>query len=371
MGGDNNPAIPSSEHPVPAWNAHRARDFAKRIHWDDLKAFLAVCDGRSFRAAATAAGIAVNTLRRKVERLEAQANTILLRRDINGVTPTESGMALLAVAREFQASTEHDPGDGKVDVLINPGELRIGCTETLGSVWLTPRMMTLHEQLPELTLSLQHSYDAGGDRSREVDVGITFSEPQNPDLVRARIGALHFMLFASQDYLRKYGQPKSFPDIRDNHRFIEQATPGVKSQLVDFFFGTARPAGFIPIRSNSAMSVYWAVVNGAGIGAFPTYTRALSKDLIPLELPFQLRFDLWIYYHAAARNSPAVRAAVDWIRDAFDGTRYPWFADEFVHPNDFPSGEREAGVVQLFEELAPRVVPQDALERQLINSGGK
>jgi DNA-binding transcriptional LysR family regulator len=344
------------EHPVPPWNAHRARAFAQRVHWDDLKAFLAVCDTLSFRAAAARSGVSVNTLRRRVERLETEAGATLLRRDVKGVTATDAGANLCEIVREMQASAgSNDVGGGRNDILIRPGEIRIACTEALGSVWLTPRLMTLHEKLPDLTLSLQHSYDVGGERSRDIDVGVTFTEPQNPDLVRARIGTLHFMLFAGQSYLREMGEPTSFPDLRRNHRFVEQAGAGLNPTLVDFFFGTDRPAGFVPIRSNSAMSVYWAVVNGAGIGAFPTYVRSVTKNLIPLSLPFQLRFDLWVYYHSAARHTPAVRAAVDWLKDAFDGDKYPWFADEFVHPNDFPVADRSAGVVELFEDIAQRV----------------
>ncbi|PXA96588.1 hypothetical protein DMC47_17275 [Nostoc sp. 3335mG] len=347
--------IPSSERPVPAWNAHRARAFAQRVRWDDLKAFLAVCDALSFRAAAVASGLSVNTLRRRVERLEEEAGATLLRRDVQGVTLTDAGEDVAAVAREMHHSAGQE-SDHRGDVLIKPGEIRIGCTEALGSVWLTPRLMELNEQVPELTISLQHSYDAGTERSREIDVGITFSEPQNPELVRARIGALHFMLFASQGYLREFGQPTSFPDLRRNHRFIEQAGAGLNASLVDFFFGTERPPGFVPIRSNSSMSVYWAVMNGAGIAAFPTYVRAITRDMIPLTLPFQLRFDLWIYYHESARNSPAIRATVDWVKQAFDGDRYPWFADEFVHPDEFPGTQRRrADVVELFEDLATRV----------------
>jgi DNA-binding transcriptional LysR family regulator len=349
-------AIQRMEHPVPAWNAHRARTFAARIHWDDLKTYLVVAESGSFRAAAGETGIAVNTLRRHVERLEREAGVTLLRRDIHGVSATDSGVALLEVAREMRSTAFHDPGDDRsADVLIQPGEIRIGCTETLGSVWLTPRLMALHAKLPNLTISLQQTYDAGGDRSREVDIGLTFHEPQNPALVRSRIAALHFMLFASQDYVRRYGQPTSFSDLKENHRFIEQAAAGVNSGLLDYFVGTERPKSFLPFRSNSAMSVYWAVINGAGIGAFPTYARALSKELIPLALPLRLRFDMWLYYHEAARHSPAVRATVDWIKAAFDARKYPWFGDDFVHPDDFPGADRSASVVQLFEGLAQRV----------------
>ncbi len=106
----------------------------------------------------------------------------------------------------------------------------------------------------------------------------------------------------------------------------------------------------MPIRSNSALSVYWAVVNGAGIAALPTYARAVSKHLIPLDVPLPLRFDLWYYFHAEARHSPAVRATIDWLKTAFDPELYPWFSDQFVHPSDFDKN-RTGKVVRLFEGL--------------------
>ncbi|MBO9712900.1 LysR family transcriptional regulator [Sphingomonas sp.] len=343
------------ERPVPAWNAQRVRAIARNVHWDDLRAFLAVCEALSFRAAAVQLQLSVNTVRRRVERLEAESGATLLRRAIKGVTLTDAGTALYEVACEMR-NTSSTYADGRDDVLVKPGEIRIACTEALGSVWLTPQIMELNQKLPDLTISLEHSYDASSERGHDVDVGITFREPRNPELVRARLGALHFMLFASQSYLREFGEPNSFADLRRNHRFVEQFAPGVNSGLIDYFVGTDRPAGFMPIRSNSAMSLYWAVINGAGIGAFPTYARVLSKQLIPLSLPFQLRFDLWIYYHSSARNAPAIRAAVEWLKGAFDPKRYPWFADEFIHPDEFPGADRSGDVVELFEDMTSHVL---------------
>jgi DNA-binding transcriptional LysR family regulator len=347
--------IPVSEHGVPRWNAHQARAFAERVRWDDLRAYLAVCDAMSFRSAANSTALAVNTLRRRVERLELEVGAPLLRRDVNGVTLTDIGSQVLSVAREMQASTDYGRGDGHGDLLIRPGEVRIGCTEGLGTFWLTPRLITLQDQFPDLTISLQQTYDAGADQSRDVDIGLTFTKPQNPELVRMRVAVLHFMLFASQDYLRRNGAPTSFADLRDNHRFIEQAGPGINSELGAHFFGAELPPGFLTIRSNSALSVYWAVIHGAGIGAFPTYTRAISKELIPITIPAHLRFDLWLYYHVSARNSPSIRKTVEWVKAAFDEEEYPWFADEFVHPDDFPGQDRQASVIRLYEDMTPRV----------------
>lgn len=340
MASTDEAAIQRSEQGVPPWNAQAARDLARRIRGDDLKLYLAVCDALGFRAAALITGMSINTLRRRIERLEAEAGAPLLQRDFQGITPTAAGMEFLAAARALIAPAPEVSAAPGRDVLVQPDEIRIGSTEILGSIWLAPRLMTLQAQHPELTISLQHSYDAAIDRSRDVDVGLSFTRPENPLLACARLGTLHFMLFASPNYLSRFGQPGSFADLRDNHRFIEQAGAGLNSRLLDLFVGAERPPGFVPIKSNSAMSVYWAVIGGAGVGVFPTFACAISDDLVPLDLSLPLRFDIWLYHHAEASSVPAVRSTVAWLHDAFDPALYPWFRDDFVHPDDLPARER-------------------------------
>jgi hypothetical protein len=40
---------------------------------------------------------------------------------------------------------------------------------------------------------------------------------------------------------------------------------------------------------------------------------------------------------------------IDWLIDAFEPRKYPWFRDEFIHPNDLPKEYRGAPIVNLFE----------------------
>jgi DNA-binding transcriptional LysR family regulator len=342
-------AIQNQERGVPAWNTSHVRTLARDLDWNDLRALLHVVDQGSFRAAVETSRLALNTLRRRIERLENRIGTELLRRSRSGVVPTDIGQMLARAAREMAGATISADEASSANVLINPGELTIGCTEGLGTMWLTPRLSELMPQLPKLTVSLQLDYDVSRDRSDDVDVGIAFGAPQRPDLVRARLATVHYALFASDDYLKKHGELKALSEIRD-HRFVEQSGPGYNSSLIKFLVGAELPEGFMPIRSNSALAAYWAVVNGAGIAALPTYTRALSKHVIPLALTLPIRFDLWLYYHVEARHSPAVRATVDWLRAAFDPILYPWFADQFVHPREF-AREKDGKVVPLFEGL--------------------
>ena len=60
-------------------------------------------------------------------------------------------------------------------------------------------------------------------------------------------------------------------------------------------------------------------------------------------------FDIWLTYHPDAVRIPRVRRMVDWLIDAFDPRRFPWFRDEFIHPKDLPREYRGAPIVNLFE----------------------
>ncbi|MGH6780565.1 MAG: hypothetical protein ACREB5_00465, partial [Sphingomonadaceae bacterium] len=86
------------------------------------------------------------------------------------------------------------------------------------------------------------------------------------------------------------------------------------------------------------------------------YTRAVTSLVVPLQVVPHMRFPVYYFYHESAKASPAIRSTIDWLRDAFDTERYPWFADTFLHPNDFPVVDRAAeGVVTLYEHMVDRI----------------
>ncbi len=70
-----------------------------------------------------------------------------------------------------------------------------------------------------------------------------------------------------------------------------------------------------------------------------------------------MRVPLWYFVHENARHLKPVRIAVDWLRDAFDAGEYPWFSDQFVHPDDFPKNRmQEARVVSIFPHFLDHFV---------------
>lgn len=318
------------------------------LDWDDLRIFSVLSDAGSFRAAANRLKVSVNTVRTKISRIEERMGEALLFRGFNGVKLTAAGSRLRVIALSMRGAAVAD-GLESSPYLRQAGELRIGTTEGLGSGWLTPRLLDLQQNFPELTMTMMCDNDLELDHSDDIDLGVTWKKPRNPNLVVAKLATVHFMPFASRDYVKQFGAPCNAEDLL-KHRFIEQASPGVRSDLLDHLVGTDRPAGFLPIRTNSSLAVFWAVANGAGIAFMPTYVTALVSKLVPIDLPFRLKFDVFYYFHPEARNCPVVRAGVEWLKQCFDPENNPWFRSEFVHPREFRPNW-DGTVVPLFTSL--------------------
>ena len=326
------------------------RQTVSELRWDDLKLFLHVAEERSLRSAAMRGKVAVNTVRAKLTRLEDEIGEPLVTRSHNGIRLTRAGIRLRNVALQMRGAVAADKQVSSA-YLRRPDELRIGTSEALGSGWLTPRLLDLQARFPNLTMTMICDNDLETDHSDDLDIEIVWNMPHNMNLVISKLATIHFMPFASREYIECNGVPKTPEDLL-GHRFIEQVGPGIKSGLLDQLVGSDRPPGFLPIRTNSSLAIIWAVANSAGIAFMPTYTAAVVDKLVPIDLPFQLKFDIYYCYHAKARSCEVVTAGIEWLKQCFDPGLYPWFRSEFVHPNDF--FPRATGkVVPLFENLGP------------------
>ncbi|MCC5604766.1 LysR family transcriptional regulator [Nostoc sp. CHAB 5714] len=312
----------------------RRRPSLERLAWDNLRLLLAVADSGSFRAAAIAAGIALNTLRSKVDRLEAQFGTPLLVRSVEGVRLTQEGHELVAIARQMQAvgnsanRVQRPAGDRAAT------RVRITVTEGLGTYWLVPRLIELRARVPELAIDLHCDMAPPGVLFRDTDIAIQLVRPPGPGLFSERVASLHVMPFASEAYLARRGVPTSLADAAQ-HEFVLQEAEQVAAAPLSFL--PADTPSAVALRTNTSSAHYLAVLQGAGIGFLPTYARALSRSPQPIDIGARIQRDVFLVRHPDAVRSPAVKETLVWLKAAFDGTRYPWFADRFMHPDEFES----------------------------------
>jgi DNA-binding transcriptional LysR family regulator len=329
---------------------HRAHPPGRTPQWDSVRIFLEVARIGSFRAAAIELNVSANYLRKHILQLESCYKTTLMTRHVDGVRLTPEGSQVLEAAKRMEeASFDLDRTLSQGTPALS-GEVRFAITEGLGTFWVAPRLIEFQRVYPGLLVDLKCEMRSADVLRLEADVAVQLEEPDKPDLMRVKIGRLHIMPFVSPSYVEIYGMPKDEEDIRQNHRIVLQDTDPTKAktqQMYDQHAGRAQ-VGFVAMRNNVSSAHVWAVSKGAGIGWLPTYIPAIAGPLIPLDIDVKFPLDIWLTYHPDAKRIPRVKQLIEWTIQAFDGRKYPWFRDEFVHPNDLQKSYKGEPLVNLF-----------------------
>jgi DNA-binding transcriptional LysR family regulator len=317
--------------------------------WDLVRIFLEVARIGSFRSAAEQLNLSANFLSKRISLLERAYKTTLMTRHVDGVRLTPEGRQVLESAKLMEeASFGLDRALSQTAPAIS-GEVRLAVTEGLGAFWLSPRLVEFQRAYPGLLVDLKCEMRPADLLRLEADVAVQLENPDKPDLKRVKIGRLHIMPFVSPSYVEIYGMPKSAEDIRQNHRVVIQEAEQTKGREMYNKYAGREQLGFVAMRNNVSTAHLWSIAKGAGIGWLPTYVPALGDPLIPLDIGVKFELDIWLAYHPDAKKIARVRQLIDWTVQSFDGRKYPWFSDEFVHPKDLQKAYKEAEpLVNLF-----------------------
>jgi DNA-binding transcriptional LysR family regulator len=317
--------------------------------WESIRIFLEVARRGSFRSASEQLGLSINALRRRIVELEHQLGIALFTRHVDGVRTTAEGEAMLLAAKNMEiASFDLIRARDRSAPMLS-GEVKLAVTEGLGTFWLAPRLVEFQRAHPEMLVDLSCAMQSADVLRLEADAAVQLTRPTNPDLKLVKLGRLHTMPFAGQSYVDTYGLPKT-PEEGLNHRIVLQvADQTTTHEMYNRLFAGKPQAGFVAMRTNVSSAHLWAVAKGAGIGVLPTYVHAIAARIVPVDVGPKFHFDIWLTYHADAARISRVRRMIDWLIDAFDPKRFPWFRDEFIHPRDLPKEYRGAPITNLFE----------------------
>lgn len=319
--------------------------------WESVRIFLEVVRRGSFRSASECLGQSVNVLRRRIDELEHQMGTTVLTRHVDGVRATTEGEQIFAAAEQMEAASFNLMRARDRAVPTFAGEVRIAVTEGLGTFWLAPRLVEFQKSYPRLLVDLSCAMRSADVLRLEAEVAVQLAKPTAPDLKIVRLGRLHAMLFAGRSYIEAYGQPKTRDELL-KHRFVLlMADQTAAKENYDRHFPGVPQAGFVSIRTNVSSAHYWTIAKGAGIGWLPTYAGAIGARVVPVDIgsDFRLSLDIWLAYHPDVNRIPRVRKTIDWIVESFDAREFPWFGDDFLHPNEMPKQYRGASLVKMFE----------------------
>src|SRR5246500_531552 len=323
----------AAERGVPQEERHKLA-LGGLTDWDAARIFLEVARSGSFRSAAERLGLSINAVRRRVGDFERQTGTTLFTRDVHGTRLTEEGASMVAAVERMEAATFDLMRASASSATSLSGEIRVAVTEGLGTFWLAPRLVEFQQSFPNIRVDLQCAMRSADVSRHEADVAIHLSRPAALDVKLVRLGRMHMNFFASQKYLETYGVPRNLDEMRRHRLVLQVADEAAAKEAFESVFPGYAQRDLVMMKTNVSSANYWAVANGAGIGVFPTYALALGGRMIPLDIDLRWSFDIWLSYHATSGRIPRVRHMIDWLIEAFNPAKYPWFRDEFIHPRE-------------------------------------
>jgi DNA-binding transcriptional LysR family regulator len=153
-------------------------------------------------AAAKRRGVAVSTLSRRMEALEAALKLRLVDRQGRGTQLTEHGKQIAALAepisdqpgRVIRAADALRAGSQSLPV-------RVSATEIVVSDILAPQLPKLWESGARFPLHLQSEPDVISLAARDADLAVRMSRPKGASLIARKLPSLRPGFFASPDYL--------------------------------------------------------------------------------------------------------------------------------------------------------------------------
>jgi DNA-binding transcriptional LysR family regulator len=303
--------------------------------WDAARIFLEVVRCGSFRSAAERLDLSINAVRRRIDDFERQIGATLLTRDVHGTRLTDEGALVVSAVERMEAASFDLLRAGNSVANAVSGEVRVAITEGLGTFWLAPRLVEFQQSFPNIQIDLQCATRSADVSRYEADIAIHLSRPAALEVKLVRLGRMHMMFFAGQKYIEAHGAPKTAAELIKHRLVMQVADQASFKEAFESFFPGLAPHDVLVMKTNVSSANYWAVANGAGIGVFPSYACALGGKMIPLEVELNRSFDIWLSYHPGSGRIPRIRHMIDWLVEAFNPAKYPWFKDEFVHPRDF------------------------------------
>ena len=233
--------------------------------------FARVVEAGGFSAAARLLAVPKTTVSKKVSDLEAELGVRLLNRTTRRLSLTEAGARAhgpIVAALRLMEQAERETRAAQHEL---SGRLTIAAPGGLGVPFLMPLIIAFMEQHPAVEiahLSIDSPVDLGSER---IDLMIWPGHPRI-DAHAVPIAAVEIALYASQNYLARYGSPRT-PRELESHAVVA-FSQAIGRQFVWHLQGspgevTIEPKAAIRFRSNDPGAILASIGAGQGIGALP------------------------------------------------------------------------------------------------------
>lgn len=288
---------------------------------DDLVAFVAVAQDRSFTKAAARLGVSQSALSQTIRGLEERLHLRLLTRTTRSVAPTEAGERLLSTIGPRLSEIEAELA-ALSELRDKPaGTIRVTAGEHAALTVLWPAVAGLLPGYPEINVEIIVDYGLVDIVAERYDAGVRIGEDVAKDMISVRIGpAMRMAVVGAPAYFEGRKKPRVPQDLTQ-HSCINLRMPTRGGLYVwEFEKGgrdlNVRVDGQL-VFNNLALRLS-AALNGLGLAYMPedqvrehVSEGRLVRVLADWCAPFA---GYHLYYPSRRQHTPAFALFVDALR---------------------------------------------------------
>ena len=287
------------------------------MDWDKLKVFHAAAEAGSFTHAGEQLGLSQSAVSRQVSALEQELSVALFHRHARGLILTEQGELLYRTAHEVFMKLEAARAK-LTDSRERPhGDLKVTTTVGIGVHWLTPRLGEFVDLFPDIRIQLITTDEELDLAMREADVAIRLRQPTQPDLIQRKLFSVRFHAYASPEYLKRFGTPRTIEDLDAHRVLLLGGTIPAYLQPTRWLVEVGRDSKgprVAHLSINNVLGILRACQRGLGIAMLPDYLVEENGGLVQLFAESEaITLDAFFVYPEELKSVARVQAFRDFL----------------------------------------------------------
>jgi DNA-binding transcriptional LysR family regulator len=293
----------------------------RRDELNDLAAFVAVADARSFTRAAAVLGMSPSALSHAMKALEDRLGVRLLARTTRSVAPTEAGERLLGTLRP--AFGDIATGLGALASLRDKpsGLVRITTSKHAAEVVLSPVLPGFLAAYPDVRVEVTVDQGLTDIVASRYDAGLRFGENVARDMIAVRVGPeIRSVVVGAPAYFAAHPMPETPHDLA-THRCINYRMP-TSGNVYGWEF--ERDGHSLRVKVDGPLIVNDGDLSLeaalAGVGLAQLFEDVVADHVAAGRLVRVLEAWSWIapgyylYFTSRRQTPPALRALIDALR---------------------------------------------------------
>ncbi len=282
-----------------------------------LKVFHAVAKFGGVTLASADLKMRSSSISTSISLFEKEVGCKLFQRHYRGMKLTPEGEKLYKSSKlifdEFEFALK-DLSEKNKDVI---SELKISTSWGIASSnWFVDKMSLFLEGNPNIKIKLL-DYSKNNIEDTDADIFICPYIYDQLDLIQLKTKTFCFRMFASKEYVAKYGLPESVDDL-DNHRLIaftqELMNPFNSVDSILHIGRESQNPRIVDIEVNSSVCLLKLIKRGVGIGVI-SIEAEIDSNLIPILEENEFLNSIYIVYKKKNRNLSVIRTFVEFKKE--------------------------------------------------------